>query len=221
MLRFLELLEGALATQRAYVVTSATKDDAPHRAERVGWIVDGNLFLEPDSAFACVQKFARDQGENIPLTLATLQKRLYERGYLLSTERDDKGTRRYQVKKTVSLGQRLRVLHLPWPLQKVGQVGQVGPEGVDLNTKSRSDALLWRPTSSSWPGETGALATEGGAGRTAQTEFGLTPGAPLAPLAPLPGNAEGSVGSTFWESAFGRSLMEAGAPPSAGDDDDE
>jgi hypothetical protein len=75
--------------------------------ERIGWIDDatGIVYLEPDAAFACVQKLARDQGETFPITQATLWKRVADRGLLAERYRDNgykarrvlSGARRYAI----------------------------------------------------------------------------------------------------------------------------
>jgi len=89
---------------------------------RVGWLVDGELYLEPDASFAAVQRFARDQGESFSITANTLRRRLKERGLLAST---DTARGKLTVRKTLQ-GSRRDVLH-------VGSNGtppaRTGPEG--------------------------------------------------------------------------------------------
>jgi len=55
--------------------------------ERLGWIRDADLLLEPETAFAAAQKLARDQGTSIPVKQRTLWKRLAEQGLLVSRDR--------------------------------------------------------------------------------------------------------------------------------------
>jgi hypothetical protein len=54
--------------------------------ERLGWIRDDDLLLEPETAFAAAQKLARDQGTSIPVKQRTLWKRLAEQGLLASRD---------------------------------------------------------------------------------------------------------------------------------------
>ena len=69
----------------------------------IGWVDGADLFLEPDSAFAEVQIFANSQGEVIPLTQATLRKRLKDQSLL--TQIDEKRGR-LTIRKTIAGKQR-------------------------------------------------------------------------------------------------------------------
>ncbi|HZA21127.1 MAG TPA: hypothetical protein VFA32_00715, partial [Dehalococcoidia bacterium] len=69
--------------------------------------------LQGDAAYAVVQKLARDGGDQLPVTLATLKKRLRERGLLASTEKHVSAGReveRCEVRRTLQ-GKRRWVLH--------------------------------------------------------------------------------------------------------------
>jgi hypothetical protein len=76
--------------------------------ERVGWIRDDDLLLEPEAAFAAAQKLARDQGTSIPVKQRTLWKRLAEQGLLAARDRA-RGTN--TVRHTIG-GSRRDLLHL-------------------------------------------------------------------------------------------------------------
>ena len=79
---------------------------AQGRADRLADADD--LFLDPESAFAAVQKLARDQGTSVPLKQRTLWKRLAEQGHLVSR---DWGRGTNTVRRTIG-GRRLEVIHL-------------------------------------------------------------------------------------------------------------
>ena len=128
--RFGELLSAAVASGRAHV--AGPEGEKPENAdawgwrganvgsgdfertewkpqgERVGWVEDENLYLEPDAAYAAVQKQGRVSGDSLSVTERTLRKRLHERGLLLSVE-DNRPT--LAVRRTLG-GRRRRVLHL-------------------------------------------------------------------------------------------------------------
>ena len=128
--RFRELLSAAVASGRAHVADP--EGDRPQNSdawgwrvatvgsgdfereewrpqgERVGWIEDEDLYLEPDAAYAAVQKQGRDSGDSLSVAERTLRKRLHERGLLLSIE-DSRST--LAVRRTLG-GRRRRVLHL-------------------------------------------------------------------------------------------------------------
>jgi hypothetical protein len=129
--RFLALLGAAISSGRAYLAdaeTGAQPEDAVcwgwqlasvgsgrdlrevcrPNGERLGWIRDGDLLLEPETAFAVAQKLARDQGTSIPIKQRTLWKRLAEQGLLASRDQV-RGTN--TVRRMID-GMRRHVLHL-------------------------------------------------------------------------------------------------------------
>jgi hypothetical protein len=97
--------------------------------DKIGWVDEhGNLYLEPEASYAAVQRLARDQGTAIPVTKATLFKRLDEKGWILS-----KDERRKTVRKTIE-GRRPHVLHIKWdssPLQNNDPAPKIRPTSVD------------------------------------------------------------------------------------------
>jgi Domain of unknown function (DUF927) len=133
--RFLELLGAAISSGRAHL--SDSNGDAPEQAtawgwrevevgvgdnvrtewrpqgEHIGWLDLEEIYLQADSAYAVVQKLVRDGGDQLPVTLATLKKRLRERGLLASTEKHRAGghvVERLEVRRVLQ-GKRRWVLH--------------------------------------------------------------------------------------------------------------
>lgn len=104
--RFLNLVSGMLASGRAHLyevsgLRPANADRFGWRREQrdqeelwkpqgrlVGWVEDesGAIYLEPDAAFAEVQRFATEQGTPLPVAQRTLNKRLKEKGLLARTD---------------------------------------------------------------------------------------------------------------------------------------
>jgi len=144
--RYLTLLASALGAGKCHVATTdgtmpndvpalwgwkseevPSRDGPPgttwrSQGPRIGWVDGDDLYLDPDSAYAEVQKLATAQGDAFPLTKNTLAKRLHERGSLLGT---DKG--RLTAQKTIE-GRQRRCLHLPSsmvgsPPQETGNQG--------------------------------------------------------------------------------------------------
>jgi hypothetical protein len=69
--------------------------------ERIGWVDPTyTVYLDPDAVYAIVQRFARDQNTSLPITLETLEKRLDERGFLVTEDRG--GKHRLRTRKTVA-----------------------------------------------------------------------------------------------------------------------
>jgi hypothetical protein len=134
--RFLELLGAAISSGRAHLsggdgdrpkqatawgwreveisTGDYTRTDLRPQGEHIGWLDGEGIYLQADSAYAVVQRLARDGGDQLPVTLATLKKRLRERGLLASTEKHRAGDRevgRLEVRRVLQ-GKRRWVLHL-------------------------------------------------------------------------------------------------------------
>ncbi|MBZ5639168.1 MAG: DUF3854 domain-containing protein [Acidobacteriia bacterium] len=126
--RYLELLSAAIASGHAHVAnpsggpppspeawgwrrddTHATLD-AHWRpiGDRVGWLEQADLYLEPEASYAVAQRMAREGGEGLSIAAKTLHKRLDERRYLVSTE-PGRGT--LTIRRSLE-GARRHVLHL-------------------------------------------------------------------------------------------------------------
>jgi len=126
--RFVEYLRSALGSGRAHVAAQdGTEPTNPEvwgwrqsdglgghagswraQGSRVGWVEDGDLYLEPSAAYAVAQAVAGDVGDTISLQPKTLHKRMHEAGLLVTTDQD---RQRLTVRKTLS-GSRRVVMHL-------------------------------------------------------------------------------------------------------------
>lgn len=107
--RFIELLRAALVSGRAHLADfdgSAPSSPAAcgwrltvvgmrdgeettdwrSQGERVGWINDNGIYLEPETTYAIIQKLARDQNTTFSISENTLRKRLHEHGLLATVE---------------------------------------------------------------------------------------------------------------------------------------
>lgn len=190
--RFGELLTGLFVSGRAHVadamtgeypgegwgweafaVYSATEGNMARyrpKGTRIGWVDGDNLYLEPSVTYAELQRFARDQGESVPLTERILWKRLAERGMMLSREASH-----LTVKRSVHGNGRPRVLHLSATDHLSGATGA-----------SRADAVQDGLTVLSVQGQENA-----GLGQVGQSSAGQ---APLSECAPLKSGAEGVSG---------------------------
>lgn len=78
------------------------------KGDRIGWLDDEDLFLDPEASYKAVQQYARAAGEPLPVTSQTLRRRLFEKGLLLSV---DRRRNRFVVRRTIK-GERRAVLHL-------------------------------------------------------------------------------------------------------------
>lgn len=128
--RFRELLSAAVASGRAHIAEPGgdrpktpeawgwrlghvgtgdyEREEWRPQGECVGWIADKELYLQPDAAYAAVQKQGRDSDDALTVTTTTLRKRLHERGLLKSI---DQKRQVLTVRRTLA-GQRRDVLHL-------------------------------------------------------------------------------------------------------------
>jgi hypothetical protein len=106
----------------------------------IGWVADGQVYLEPEASYAVAQRLAQAQGEAIPITSTTLRRRLKERKLLASM---DAQRGKLTVRRTFQ-GLRREVLHVTWP-GTVGrsETGPTGPEEgevVESREEERGDA---------------------------------------------------------------------------------
>lgn len=99
--RFLSLLRSVLSSGRAHL--AARNGGEPGRTEscgwrrdtsgkwmslgdRIGWVDDGDLYLDPTAAYRVAQMAGRDMGEVLAVSEPTLKKRLHEKGLLASVD---------------------------------------------------------------------------------------------------------------------------------------
>lgn len=127
--RFIQLLGAAIVSGKVHVagmngaeppnpsgwgwrdVTHSLAVQATWRpsGDRVGWLDGDDLYLQPDVAYAAVQRLARELGESIPLASQTLRKRLHEAGMLTTVD----GTRHtITVRRTIENQRWREVLHI-------------------------------------------------------------------------------------------------------------
>ena len=121
--RFLDLLRSVIASGRAHL--SAPGGGRPPgeeswgwrahdgrieaKGERIGWVDGDQVYLDPDAAYAAVQRLGDEVGDRLNLTPQTLRKRLKEQGVLASSD----GPRRMLTIRRTLDGTRREVLHLP------------------------------------------------------------------------------------------------------------
>jgi hypothetical protein len=119
---FMRLLAAAVTSGQAHVAgQEGNEPENPKRwgwrskagewqaqGKRVGWVLEDDLFLEPEASFAAAQQIAKDQGESLPVSPPVLRKRLKQRGFLLAT---DEAREELTVRKTLEC-QRRKVLRV-------------------------------------------------------------------------------------------------------------
>lgn len=135
------------------------------RGNKIGWVHGDELYLDPDSTYAALAEFAREQGQAYPVTQQTLTRRLNESKVLLRT---DTGRTTYPV--TLE-GTRRRVLVLPRSLI-AGESGQPGHAG-------RGAASAGETVPVSRPDNRDAAAESG-------REIGTHPARKVAPVPAVP-----------------------------------
>jgi hypothetical protein len=155
--RFIELVIAALTSGRGHFAAPSGGEPAEAdlwgwrsepgqlerraRGERIGWVTDDDIYLDPETAFAVAQKFARDQGDAFSISAQTLRKRLKERGYLASyggANRETLMVRRVLEGKTRS------VLHLQKNLLVGGLSSYKKPDIPDISPNApETDGFIW------------------------------------------------------------------------------
>jgi hypothetical protein len=205
--QFLRLLAGALSSGRSHCTAPAggspdaspevwgwrTRDesggDRAAAGRCIGWVDDGDLYLEPEAAYAEAQELARHQGESISLNARTLWKRLHEHGYLASR---DENRQRFTIRRPLGGLPRREVLHLraaslfapePSPPSQPSPTPQGdGQDGDGGGPGSGSDRPR-QPTANPHVSGGGAAAGDGGDGRDGR---GNTPAGPSDRSSPPP-----------------------------------
>jgi hypothetical protein len=115
--QFLRLLRACITSEKAHVAdpNGGEPDDHPEAwgwrlhalgsgggerqgwqplGERIGWLDGDALLIDPESSHAAAQKLAVAKGESLPLSSATLGKRLQEGGLLTEVEPEHRTVRR-------------------------------------------------------------------------------------------------------------------------------
>jgi hypothetical protein len=121
--RFLTVLRSALASGRAHLESrnGGEPDQSPEacgwrrgtgtmrspHGECIGWVVDGDIYLESTAAYRVAQVVGRDAGEALTVSEQTLKKRLREKGLLASV---DEARQTLTVRRSIS-GSSKSVLH--------------------------------------------------------------------------------------------------------------
>jgi hypothetical protein len=142
ILRFFELLKSALLSGKAHIAAIDHGPPVPPelwgwrkrddriafgweaRGDRIGWLGEGDLYLEPMAAYLLAEKLAAAEGQALGISKATLEKRFYERGFLASVEKftDGKGkTRnRFRVRRRIGAsGEQNRQWVLHFKIERV------------------------------------------------------------------------------------------------------
>jgi hypothetical protein len=166
--KFFRLLSAALASGRAHVATPTggapdngtawgwrerMEGRVEFQGRRIGWIDDGDLYLEPEASYAEAQELARVQGESLPVSTSTLRRRLKDCGLLVSTEPGKLLTRR-----TLD-GERRFVIHLSSAVLSAHGQGESGEPGQAADKCSGScpysspDSVSPETESGEQPGE--------------------------------------------------------------------
>jgi hypothetical protein len=78
------------------------------RGDRIGWLVSGQIYLEPTAAYAVAHGMAQRHGEALGLSAQQLWKRLAAKGFLASRDT----TRRTNTIRRTLAGQSRTVLHI-------------------------------------------------------------------------------------------------------------
>jgi hypothetical protein len=123
---FLKLLRAVLSSGAAHVAardgrppkqateygwreeTTASGYDWRSCGPRIGWVEEGDLLLQPEAAFAAIQRMGKDTGEPIHVSLEMLIRLLKQRRILISSD-DDRNLKSIKID-----GSKTRVLHISY-----------------------------------------------------------------------------------------------------------
>ena len=144
------------------------------QGQRIGWVADADIYLEPVAAFAAVQELGNEVGEPLTVLSKTLNKRLAERGLLRSQE----SVRNKHTVRRVIEGARRYVLHMDANLF-LGESSQTSHNSTDAEANgpipwADNHPVLPESAHNNGPGEQPMLPEDAGAG-------------PIGPIGPIPG----------------------------------
>ncbi len=124
--RFLNLLTSALATGR---VRLAAPGEIAQRSEPpiIGWTIDGQVFLEPNTALGAVLALAREEGRPMSASMRLITDGLRAAGVLVSSDADHA-----TVRKVID-GRRVRVLAI--------DAEHIGISAVNLDAQAENPEL--------------------------------------------------------------------------------
>jgi hypothetical protein len=147
------------------------------QGRKIGWVDLQHLYLEPEAAYAEVQRLAGEQNQSLPVTSRSLFARLHERG-LLALVDGRGGSVRYTVRRRLEESQH-RVLVLPAgclsPVYLSGHCGHVANQAAE---NGNSDVATGHPAG---PG----VATPSGHMSGAEDSSGHTGHSPAGRDAPV------------------------------------
>ena len=114
------------------------------QGDRVGWVDDQFLYLEPDASYAAAQRLGNTVGDTLTVAPRTLRKRLKERGLLVTeSKRDDHLTVRRMIE-----GRRREVLYLHLSL-----LMSIKPDIPDQPDHGSKDSENWSGKPDQWSGQ--------------------------------------------------------------------
>jgi hypothetical protein len=122
--RFIQLISSVISSGQGHLASRDGKhperagawgwrwlnDEWRPQGQRIGWIDGNDVYLDSNAAVAEAQNLARGSGDSIMIDGATLNRRLYERGVLKSTD-IDKSRKTVTVRRMIE-DRRREVLHL-------------------------------------------------------------------------------------------------------------
>ena len=142
--QFLDLIVAAFASGRAHL--AAVDGSCPHepanwgwtfggggwrpQGDCIGWVDDESVYLQWKAAFAAAQQIGRDVGEQIPVTINTLGKRLNQAGVLQACDHTRKT---YYVRKKIA-----GVYQKVWKISPEGLYCQKKTDITDIDSEPES-----------------------------------------------------------------------------------
>jgi hypothetical protein len=152
---FLRLLSAAIASGRAYLADKS--GDAPENADQwgwrkrsfgtgekgredweprgrlIGWVVENDIYLEPDASYAEASDLARQQNDSLPVSSRTLWQRLREKNFLASW---DAKRKRNTTRRRIGKSDPREVIHL-----RPGLLPCAGPSTPSTDPKNTGERV--------------------------------------------------------------------------------
>jgi hypothetical protein len=112
------------------------------QGDRIGWLLDDFICLDPDAAFATVQRLASEQHQPFEVTQRTLWRRLRDKGLLVVNQENAKNESRHTVKKSIA-GKKHNVIQLVLAALDENEGSQSSQNETENNAAELNGNFRW------------------------------------------------------------------------------
>ncbi|MGZ8227983.1 MAG: hypothetical protein ACXWT3_15310, partial [Methylococcaceae bacterium] len=112
------------------------------QGDRIGWLLDDYICLDPDAAFSAVQRLASEQHQPFEVTQRTLWRRLRDKGLLVVNQENAKNESRHTVKRSIA-GKKQNVIQLELTALDENESSQSSRNETENNAAELTGNFPW------------------------------------------------------------------------------